>query len=164
MKTVIKDLGIMRAENREEIYNIIPNRYPLMILDELEVEPGIKAVSKKKLSKDDWFFECHYPDNPILPGCLIIESLTQVFSSTFLSLLEEQEIPVISRLGGTEPIVFKEGLTIGDTVRFEAQLSSFRRGIAKGHCTAIKETDNGDVIISDFDIVDMVTSQMIRPR
>ena len=62
----------------KEIYNIIPNRYPLMILDELTVDEK-SATSKIILREDSWFFECHYPGRPIMPFCLLIESMTQTF-------------------------------------------------------------------------------------
>ena len=145
---------------REEIYNVIPNRYPLMLLDSLEVE-GNRAVGIIALKRDDWFFECHYPEQPILPLSLLMESMTQTFSSVFLSQAESKEIPVISSIAGCDgPIRLKESAIPGDHIRIEASLSSFRRGIAKGTCKAYK--NDGTEPIMAIDIVEVLPSKMVR--
>lgn len=81
----------------EEIYNAIPNRYPYMILDTLDVEDN-KAVAKIALKQDLWIFDCHYPGHPILPMTLLLESMTQTFSATFLQITNTREVPVISSI------------------------------------------------------------------
>ena len=143
----------------KEIYKVIPNRYPYMILDSLEVEED-RAIAEIALKEDLWIFECHYPNNPILPLTLLVESMTQTFSATFLPKVENKnEIPVISSIS---EIRLKEGSKPGDILRIEADLKSFKRGIAKGSCRAFK--NNGEAPIIEFDIVDVLPSQMIRIR
>ena len=143
----------------EEIYQIIPNRPPYMILDTLEIGDN-KAIAEIKLKDDLWIFTCHYPGHPILPMTLLVESMTQTFSATFLSMADEKhEIPVVSSLG---EIRLKECSGPGDVLRLEAELKSFKRGIAKGTCRAYKS--NGKEPILEFDIVDVLPSQMIRIR
>lgn len=143
----------------EEIYQIIPNRSPYMILDSLVVEDN-KTIAEITLKEDLWIFACHYPGNPILPLTLLVESMTQTFSATFLPKAEDKtEIPVISSLG---EIRLKEGSKPGDVLTLEATLSSFKRGIAKGTCKAFK--NGGENPILEFDIVDVLPSQMIRIR
>lgn len=128
-----------------------------MILDTLEVlDNSAKAVIY--LKDDLWIFACHYPGNPILPLTLLVESMTQTFSATFLSKVEDKtEIPVISSIG---EIRLKEGSKPGDVLRLEATLLSFKRGIAKGKCKAFK--NEGEDPILEFEIVDVLPSQMIR--
>lgn len=141
----------------EEIYHVIPNRKPFMILDTLEVQDNI-AIAEIQLKEDLWIFACHYPGNPILPLTLLVESMTQTFSATFLSKAEDKtEIPVISSLG---EIRLKEGAKPGDVLRIEATLHSFKRGIAKGICKAFK--NEGENPILEIEIVDVLPSQMIR--
>lgn len=128
-----------------------------MILDTLEVQDN-KAVAEILLKEDLWIFACHYPGNPILPLTLLVESMTQTFSATFLPKAEDKtEIPVISSLG---EIRLKEGSKPGDALRIEATLHSFKRGIAKGTCKAFK--NEGENPILEFEIVDVLPSQMIR--
>lgn len=141
----------------EEIYHVIPNRKPFMILDTLEVQDN-KAIAEIQLKEYLWIFACHYPGNPILPLTLLVESMTQTFSATFLPKADDKtEIPVISSLG---ELRLKEGSKPGDVLRIEATLQSFKRGIAKGICKAFK--NGGENPILEFDIVDVLPSQMIR--
>lgn len=148
----------------EEIYNVIPNRYPYMILDTLEVEDN-KAVAKIALKQDLWIFDCHYPGHPILPMTLLIESMMQTFLATFLSKAEDKtEIPIISSISGVEggKISQKEYAAPGDVITIVTTLSSFKRGIAKGLCKAYK--NGGENPIIEFEIVEVLPSQMIRIR
>lgn len=141
----------------EEIYNAIPNRKPFMILDTLEVEDN-KAFSELKLTEDEWFFQCHYPGNPILPLTLLVESMTQTFSSIFLNkATDKTEIPVISSIG---PLKMKEGAVPGDVIRLEASLDSFKRGIAKGSCKAFKNEQKQPIM--EIEIVEVLPSLMVR--
>lgn len=141
----------------QEIYSVIPNRYPLMILDAIEIDEN-KAVSRLLLKEDDWFFECHYPDKPILPACLLLESMTQTFSAIFLSQIKDKEIPILSKIS---ELNIKEGATVGDKIRIEAELKSFRRGVAKGSCIAYKEGEIEKVMLN-IDIIEILPSQMVR--
>jgi 3-hydroxyacyl-[acyl-carrier-protein] dehydratase len=64
--------------NRNEIENIIPHREPYMFLDEVKVEKeGISGKAYKKLTGNEYFFEGHFPDRPVMPGVLIIEAISQ---------------------------------------------------------------------------------------
>ena len=145
----------------QEINTVIPNRYPLMFLDSLEVFEN-QAIGFIVLSDDTWFFSCHFPNYPIVPMSLIIESMTQVFSATFLSKVGTLEIPVISSIMGVDGkgIKQKESVVPGDRVRITASLISFKRGIAKGVCKAFKN-DAVDSFI-EFEIVDVLPSMLVR--
>lgn len=140
----------------EDIYNIIPNRYPLMILDSLDIIEN-KAIGVIDLKSDNWFFDCHYPGNPIFPLCLLLESVTQTFSAIFLANNVINEIPVISSIS---EIKLKEASFPGDHLRIEAVLKSFRRGIAKGSCRVFKNGSEDPIL--EIDIVDVIPSQMVR--
>jgi 3-hydroxymyristoyl/3-hydroxydecanoyl-(acyl carrier protein) dehydratase len=59
----------------EEIYKVIPNRYPLMLLNSLTVEED-SAIGQIDLKGDEWFFQCHFPGRPIMPLSLLIPSET----------------------------------------------------------------------------------------
>ena len=142
----------------EEIYKVIPNRYPLMILDSLDIfENGGKG--EIYLKKDMWFFKCHYPDYPVLPLTMLIESMTQVFSATFLSKTEKQEIPLLISI---DNIKMKTSAFPGDKLRLMATLASFRRGVAKGSVKAFKNEDEQP--ICEFEMVEVLPSQMVRVK
>lgn len=145
----------------EEIYKVIPNRYPLMLLNSLTVEED-SAIGQIDLKGDEWFFQCHFPGRPIMPLSLLIESMSQVFIAIFLQKLKTQEIPVFSSLTHADKISLKDKLEPGDKLRMEASLLSFRRGIAKGVCKAFKNEREDPIM--EFEIVEALPSQMIQMR
>lgn len=148
----------MRYES-DNIYKVIPNRYPLMLLETLDVEDD-KATSIINLTGHEWFFKCHYPGYPVMPLSLLIECLSQTFSSIFLQKEQTTEIPVFSSIGSEGKIVLKDKLVPGDKLTMIATLNSFRRGIAKGTCKAFKNDQEKPIL--EFDIVECLPSQMIR--
>ena len=67
--------------NIDEIMKMLPHRYPFLLVDRLEVEePGVKGVGLKNLTMNELFFQGHFPNNPIMPGVLLIESAAQLCS------------------------------------------------------------------------------------
>ena len=64
--------------NIEEIKNLIPHRAPFLFVDECEIiESGKKGTSSKIFKKDEFFFQGHFPNNPIVPGVILVEALAQ---------------------------------------------------------------------------------------
>ncbi|MDD5044791.1 MAG: 3-hydroxyacyl-ACP dehydratase FabZ [Candidatus Omnitrophica bacterium] len=64
--------------NIEEIFKILPQRFPFLMIDRVtELEPGKKIVALKNVSANDDFIKGHFPGNPIMPGALIIEAMAQ---------------------------------------------------------------------------------------
>lgn len=65
--------------NIEQIKEIIPHRYPFLLVDKiLEVDEGKRAVGIKNVSANEEFFNGHFPDYAVMPGVLIVEALAQV--------------------------------------------------------------------------------------
>jgi len=63
-----------------EIEKYLPHRYPFLLIDRvisMEIEPRKKLVGLKNVTKNEPFFEGHFPGNPVMPGVLIIESMAQ---------------------------------------------------------------------------------------
>ncbi len=64
--------------NKEEIKNLIPHRDPFLFVDKCTIiEPGKKGISERFFSEKEYFFAGHFPDNPIVPGVIIVEALAQ---------------------------------------------------------------------------------------
>jgi 3-hydroxyacyl-[acyl-carrier-protein] dehydratase len=61
-----------------EIIKLIPQKFPFIMIDKvLELEPDNYAISLKNVTINDMFFPGHFPENPIMPGALIIEAIAQ---------------------------------------------------------------------------------------
>jgi len=114
----------------EEIQNIIPHRYPFLLVDRiLEVEPGKKAIGIKNVTANEPFFQGHFPGNPIMPGVLIVEALAQTACVAGLTLEENK-----GKLGvftGIESMKFRKQVTPGDTLKLEAEFLVFKLGMGK---------------------------------
>ena len=107
------------------------NRYPLFFVDRItEVAPGKYARGYKNFTFNEWFFPAHFADEPNVPGFVQIETLTQVFLMTFLTITEYK-----GKKTGFVSIKnarFREKIVPGDRLDVEAELKSFRRGFARG--------------------------------
>ncbi len=76
----------------EKIKKLIPQRFPFIMIDRvLEVEPGNYAVAIKSVSGNEEFFQGHFPENPIMPGALILEAMAQTAIILFASAKEKRE-------------------------------------------------------------------------
>ena len=74
-----------------DIQKIIPHRYPFLLVDCVEeMEPGVRAVGYKNVTMNEPFFQGHFPQQPVMPGVLIIEALAQVGAIAVLSLPENK--------------------------------------------------------------------------
>ena len=107
------------------------NRYPLLFVDYItEALPGKSAKGFKNFSYNEWFFPAHFEDEPNVPGFVQIESLTQVFLMTFLTLPEckGKKTGFVSIKNAR----FRKKIIPGDKLETEAELLSFRHGFAKG--------------------------------
>ncbi len=77
--------------NAQEIKELIPHRYPFLLIDRIEeVELGVSAVGIKNVSLNEWYFQGHFPNHPILPGVLIIEAMAQTAAALVVKTLQIQ--------------------------------------------------------------------------
>ena len=73
--------------NKEQRKEIIPQRDPFLMVDEVEnYVPGESAIAYKNVDKNEWYFKGHFPGNPIMPGVLICEALAQTGAVAILSM------------------------------------------------------------------------------
>jgi len=85
----------------KEIQNIIPHRYPFLLIDKIiEIEPGKKAVGIKHITIKEPFFMGHFPGHSIMPGVLITEALAQ--TACVAGLLVEENRGKLGSLAGIE--------------------------------------------------------------
>ncbi|HOJ12751.1 MAG TPA: 3-hydroxyacyl-ACP dehydratase FabZ [Clostridiales bacterium] len=113
-----------------EVQNIIPHRYPFLLVDKvLEVEPGKRAVAVKNVTVNEPFFQGHFPGYPIMPGVLIVEALAQTAGIAAASLEENR-----GRLGvltGIDSMKFRKQVVPGDVLKLDAEILMLKMGMAK---------------------------------
>ena len=107
--------------NKQEIENIIPQRDPFLMIDEVEeYVPGQSAIAYKYVNENEWYFKGHFPGNPIMPGVLITESLAQTGAIAILSLEENKGKNAL--FGGIDKMRFKKTVVPGDKLKLEVKI------------------------------------------
>ncbi len=128
--------------NIEEICKIIPQRAPFLMIDKVEeLESGKHAVAYKNVCINEWYFEGHFPGNPIMPGVLITEALAQTGAVAILSLEENKSKNAL--FAGINKMKFKQMVVPGDVLRLEVNVIKCKGPIGVGEAIA---TVDGKVV------------------
>jgi len=123
---------------KEEIKQIIPQREPFLMIDEVEAyQPGESATAYKNVNEDEWYFKGHFPGNPIMPGVLITESLAQTGAVAILSLEENKGKNAL--FGGIDKMKFKKMVVPGDKLKLEVKIIKKKGPIGVGEAIATVE-------------------------
>ncbi len=74
----MKELKLMTKLNKIEIANLLPHREPMLLIDEIyDIKKLFSATAVVNVKKDSFFVQGHFPNNPVMPGVLIVESFGQ---------------------------------------------------------------------------------------
>lgn len=111
------------------IGDFLKNTAPYIFVDKAEVEVGKSAHGIKNFAHNEWYFQCHFPDDPIVPGVFQIEAITQT-TALAIHPIEGMEGKKIL-LKKFVNIDFIHGVRPGDQLHIDANIISFRRGIIK---------------------------------
>jgi len=127
---------------KEEIKNIIPQREPFLMIDEVEsIEPGKYAICYKNVDESEYYFQGHFPENPIMPGVLITESLAQAGAVAILSLDENKNKNAL--FAGIDKMKFKRMVKPGDRLKLEVSIIKQKGPIGIGEAIA---SVNGELV------------------
>lgn len=125
----------------KEIMKIIPQRAPFLMIDRVEeFVPGEMAIAYKNVCINEWYFEGHFPGEPIMPGVLITEALAQTGAVAILSLDENKGKNAL--FGGIDKLRFKRPVVPGDVLKLEVKIIKRKGPIGIGEAIA---TVNGEV-------------------
>ncbi|MBI4506669.1 MAG: 3-hydroxyacyl-ACP dehydratase FabZ [Chloroflexi bacterium] len=127
---------------QKEIRATLPHRYPFLLVDRvLELsDDGSHIVALKNVSANEPFFQGHFPDEPIMPGVLIIEALAQAGGI----LVGRTRRPgaragAMGVLAGVDGFRFRRPVRPGDALRLEVTLAKMRGAVGKLACRATVE-------------------------
>jgi len=140
--------------NNNEIRKLLPHRYPFLLVDKiLDIDPKVKATGLKNVTFNEPFFQGHFPDNPIMPGVLIVEAMAQVSGIlAFKSGAEGNAVYFMS----IEKAKFRRPVVPGDQLRFEVSILQQRNKVWKFS----GQTFVDDKVVAEAEFTAMVSKGM----
>ena len=118
----------------KEIQEIIPHRHPFLLIDCVEeIRPGEGAVGYKSVTYNEPFFAGHFPQEPVMPGVLIVEALAQVGA---VAILSEEDKGKVAYFGGINSAKFRRKVVPGDRLKLECQIIKRKGPVGIGSATA----------------------------
>lgn len=139
-----------------EIQNILPHRYPFLLIDRIiELEPKARAVGIKNVTFNEPFFQGHFPDYPIMPGVLIVEAMAQV-AGVLASRSGAQGNMVYFM--SIEKAKFRKPVLPGDQLRLIVTVIQQRGNVWKFSAEAYV----GENLVSEAEFTAMVSERVLR--
>lgn len=125
----------MSIMNTQQIMDILPHRSPFLLIDTVEeLEPGVKCVAKKNVTMNEPHFMGHFPENPVMPGVLIIEALAQ--TGAVAILCQDEWKGKTAYFAGINNAKFKQKVVPGDTLELTTEIIKVKGPIGVGKAVA----------------------------
>lgn len=135
----------------QEIMEILPHRYPFLLVDRIvELEMGKRIVGIKNVTINEPFFQGHFPGHPIMPGVLQLEAIAQ--AAGILMLRRAENAGQIAYFMAAEEVKWRKPVYAGDVLVIDVEMTKMRGkiGKAKGICKV------GDEIVSEAQVTFML--------
>ncbi len=114
----------------EQIKDILPHRYPFLLVDRIvELERAKRIVGIKNVTINEEFFLGHFPSRPVMPGVLIVEALAQVAGVMMLREPENQD--KLALFMGIDGVKFRKPVVPGDQLRLEIDIIRWKSRFGK---------------------------------
>ncbi|PKM66001.1 MAG: 3-hydroxyacyl-[acyl-carrier-protein] dehydratase FabZ [Firmicutes bacterium HGW-Firmicutes-2] len=119
----------------KQIQEIIPHRAPFLLIDRVDdLVVGVSATATKNVTFNEYFFQGHFPAEPVMPGVLIIEALAQTGAVAILA--KEENRGKIAYFAGIDKAKFKQKVIPGDVLKLEVEIIRSKGPIGIGKATA----------------------------
>lgn len=124
--------------NINDIKKVLPHRYPFLLVDTINIiSPGEKVIGYKNVTINEPFFQGHFPQEPVMPGVLIIEAMAQ--TGAVLVLSEEKFKGKTPYFVGLNKAKFRKKVIPGDTLKMEVETVRMRSSMGIGKAKAYVE-------------------------
>jgi UDP-3-O-[3-hydroxymyristoyl] N-acetylglucosamine deacetylase/3-hydroxyacyl-[acyl-carrier-protein] dehydratase len=135
--------------NTDEVMQILPHRYPFLMVDRIvDFEGENKITGVKLVSINEPFFQGHFPGHPVMPGVMLVEAMAQVASVLLFKLAKTS-----SRIGyfmSADGVKFRKPVFPGDTIFIHAELTKARGNrLAKAKCHCVVN----DAVVSEGELM-----------
>ena len=107
-----------------QIQKILPHRYPFLLVDRIVELTGTKAIGIKCVTINDYFFQGHFPNKPIMPGVLIVEAMAQVGGIVLLNKPEHKG--KLAYFMSVDKVKFRRPVVPGDQLVIDVELGKLR--------------------------------------
>lgn len=128
----------MSEMNIHKVMELLPHRFPFLLVDRvLSLEPGVSVEVLKNITVNEPCFQGHFPEYPVYPGVLLLESMAQTMA--FITYTEagfEKQPDQIYFFAGIDKARFKKQVIPGDQVIIKTQLIKCSQGVAKFEAVA----------------------------
>ncbi len=139
----------------QEISKLIPHRAPFLFVDECEIlEVGKKGISNRLFKNDEYFFKGHFPNNPIVPGVILIEAMAQTAGIVVSHSLEKSDEKAVLFMSVSKA-KFRKPVYPNDTIQFEVSFLNNVKNVYKFFGIASKE----NIKVSEAEFSAMITNK-----
>jgi len=140
---------IVEAIDILEIQEMIPHRYPMLLVDRLiNVIPGVSATGIKNVTMNEPQFQGHFPGRPIMPGVMIVEAMAQTAGVVVIKSFDADEPAKHVLFMSIDNARFRKPVVPGDTMHLHVAVKQSRGAVWK--FSGIVEVDSKKVAEADF--------------
>jgi 3-hydroxyacyl-[acyl-carrier-protein] dehydratase len=137
-----------RTMNVKQIMELLPHRYPLLLVDKIvDYEPRKWIKGIKNVTMNELFFQGHFPGEPIMPGVLIIEALAQ--TGGVLALMSQEDQDKLAFFMTINNAKFRKPVVPGDQLLFNVTVTNYRGKIVQTHGEAFVD----DTLVCEADLM-----------
>jgi 3-hydroxyacyl-[acyl-carrier-protein] dehydratase len=130
-----------------QIQEVIPHRYPFLLVDQIIELAESRVVGIKNVTINESFFQGHFPQYAVMPGVLIIEALAQI--GAVLVLGKEENRGKLAFFAGIDKVRFRGQVKPGDVLRLELEMLKLKANMGKGKGIAYV----GDKLVAEGELM-----------
>jgi beta-hydroxyacyl-ACP dehydratase FabZ len=139
----------------KQIQELLPHRFPFLLIDRvLEVKEGESVTAIKNVSVNEWFFQGHFPGEPVMPGVLIVEGMAQTGGILLMKMLKGREGKAIYFMT-INNVKFRKPVVPGDQLKLVVNLIKLKGTVGQIHGEAFV----GEEKVAEADMMAMVADK-----